>query len=132
MAEFALDWSPTGIPKKAMEAITAKTYSGQELSGTQRLVHALQSASLLIAYITFAQEMSGGTSSEMATMAIAGKVFTYMSSLVMNKGFVMEQLSKIPEYSAATVGIASGVAVAVAKLPDNMFSNEIIQLNLNS
>ena len=123
------NWTPLGVPKMAIEAALAKTTSGHELSGIERVVYGLESVALLVVYATIAQEMRGDASGEMEGAAFVSKVFANMSHLYINKEFVMEQLSKLPDYAESLTAVAQSIGKGLAYVPDAAFTNQQLTLS---
>ena len=118
--------------KFAIEAATGETISKRKLTGLERVIKGVESAALLIAYSAITKELLDGGSGEFREAAVLGKSLALAGEMYLHKSFVLEKLAYFAENYAGTTAFFSAVANAISNVPDNMFSNKIIKLKLNS
>ncbi len=126
------NWIPgVNAIKLGIESAVGKTSSQRKLSGTERIIRALESGALMLIYVAVAEEMYGSISDEMFQAAVWSKFVANASHIYLNKDAVRTILTRFIENHQHVKDVFEGVTQAITALPDSMFTNEIIQLNLN-
>ena len=118
--------------KFAIEAAMGETISKRKLTGLERVIKGVESAALLIAYSAIAKEYLGSGNGEFTEVAVLGKSLALAGEMYLHKSFVLEKLAYFAENYAETTALLSALGNAISNVPDNMFSNKIIELKLNS
>ena len=126
------NWIPgVNAVKLGIESAVGKTSSQRKLSGTERIVRGLESGALMLIYVAVAEEMYGSVSDEMFQASVLSKFVANTAHIYLNKDAVRTVLTRFIENHQQVKDVFEGITQAMAALPDSMFANEIIQLNLN-
>ena len=126
------NWFPVvNAVKLAIESAVGRTSSNKKLNGQERIVRSLEAGALMLVYTTFAESMAGqSTSDTMLEAAIWSKFIANAAHIYLNKEVVKNIFVNFLESHPVAGLMFERIAAGIDNLPDDLFSNQPIQLNL--